>query len=102
MQSEILTPMLPGSTRYASAYAARDVVVMIFRRRRLMGLAFCAVMLGFVIARFSHHQYTAEMRFLVQQARLDPVITAGSGSSNTPAYRGQVTEEQLNSEVELL
>src|SRR3954468_8945967 len=102
MQSEILTPMLPGSTRYASAYAARDVVVMIFRRRRLMGLAFCAVMLGFVITHFRHHPYTAEMRFLVQQARVDPVISPAPSSPNMPAYRAEVSEEQLNSEVELL
>jgi uncharacterized protein involved in exopolysaccharide biosynthesis len=102
MQSQLLTTTLPGSTSGSSAYSVRDLVAMIFRRRRVMILAFCAVILGFGIARFRARQYTAEMRFLVQQARVDPLISPAATSPSSPVYRAEVSEEQLNSEVELL
>ena len=102
MQPQLLTTTLPGSTSGSSAYSVRDLVAMIFRRRRVMILAFCAVILGFGIARFRARQYTAEMRFLVQQARVDPLISPAATSPSSPVYRAEVSEEQLNSEVELL
>ena len=44
--------------------------------------------------------YQAEVKFLVERQRVDPVVTTEQKDNNT-ATRG-VTEDELNSELELL
>ncbi len=45
-------------------------------------------------------EYRASTKFLIERERLDPVISPGQ--STPPEARSEVTEEELNSEVELI
>jgi uncharacterized protein involved in exopolysaccharide biosynthesis len=79
----------------------RDIVAPLFRQRRagaLVALAVVAATSLLVLARSP--QYEAEMKILVKRERVDPVV---SGDPNVrPLVRTDVTEDDLNSEVELL
>lgn len=71
----------------------RDFVAIAFRRRRLMVLSFSGILLGAILAAvLQPDRYEAQMKILVKHERVDPAA---------PGLQ-LVTEEQLNSEVELL
>lgn len=79
----------------------RDLVAPIFRHKRagmLVALAVFAMTAGVVLTR--PKQYEAEMKILVKRERVEPVVSADP-DVRSPA-RMDVTEDQLNSEVELL
>jgi uncharacterized protein involved in exopolysaccharide biosynthesis len=76
-----------------------DVLTIGFRRRRLVVRTFLAIFLAlsvFVLLRPARYQ--SSMKLLVKQERVDPV--PADDSSRPQSW--SVTEEQLNSEVELL
>jgi uncharacterized protein involved in exopolysaccharide biosynthesis len=79
----------------------RDMVAPVFRQKRvgmLVALATFAAISLFVLAR--PKQYEAEMKILVKRERVDQLV---SGDPNVrPLVRTDVTEDDLNSEVELL
>lgn len=80
----------------------RDIAAIAFRHRQLMGIAFLGVFLGAVLcALLVPSEYEASMKILVKQERVDPLVTA---EANAPAQfaRRPVTEEDLNSEVQLI
>jgi len=80
---------------------ARDLIAMVFRRRRLMALSFFGILLGTVlVAVFAPNQYDAEMKILVKRGRMDPVVTP-EATTMLP-FDPVVTEEELNSEMELV
>ena len=80
----------------------RDILTPLFRRRRLLILTFCGVFLGAIVAAFLlSSQYEASMEILVNRDRMDPVVTAEQFSQTTPVAP-PLTEEDINSEVELL
>jgi uncharacterized protein involved in exopolysaccharide biosynthesis len=80
----------------------RDILTPLFRRRRLLVLTFCGVLLGAVIAAlFLSSRYEARMEVLVNRDRMDPVVTTEQFSTTAPAAP-VLTEEEINSEVELL
>jgi uncharacterized protein involved in exopolysaccharide biosynthesis len=79
----------------------RDLLSIGFRQQRTVVLSFLVIFLGvlvFVLLR--PVRYESEMKILVKRERADPVVTPGQ------AAQGQlwlgVTEEEINSEVELL
>jgi uncharacterized protein involved in exopolysaccharide biosynthesis len=81
------------------ALTLSDLRAVGFRHSRLVVRSFAAIFLLlslFVLLRPA--QYESEMKLLVKQERLDPVPADDSRSQPLPS----VTEEQLNSEVELL
>jgi len=83
------------------AHTLRDLVAVLFRHDRLMALAFVGILSGAVVlAVFQPSQYRSQMKILVKRERLDPVVTAQS-LTNTQVPT-TVSEEELNSEVELL
>lgn len=80
----------------------RDLLLPLFRHRRLMTLCFLGILLGSVAAAFLQGtKYEAHFRVLVKRERVDPLVTpeADPQSVQTPS---PVTEEEINSEVELL
>lgn len=88
----------PDGTHSASL---RDVVAVIFRRRRLILISFFGVLLGAILtAVLQPNQYDASMKILVQPDRSSPVESPESTAP--PAVQPLVTEEELNSEVALL
>jgi uncharacterized protein involved in exopolysaccharide biosynthesis len=80
---------------------AKDVVAIAFRRKQLIVVTFSAIFIGaLVVGIVSPASYQAHTKLLVKRERVDPVITPGQ---DAPMVRhDDVTEEELNSEVELL
>ncbi len=85
----------------ASAPTARDVAAVFFRQRRLFVFSFLSVFLAALAYGMLAPSYVAEMKVLVRRGRQDPLITP---VPTPPAEfaRDQVSEEELNSEAELL
>ncbi len=80
----------------------RDILAPLFRRRRLVILSFCGLMLGAVVAAFYlSNTYEASMEVLINRERIDPAVTAEQFSQTAP-LTPVVTEEEINSEVQLL
>jgi len=80
----------------------RDVTAVLFRQRRLLVLSFVFILLlAVVLSGALSPSYEAEMKILVRHGRVDPVVTS---QSNTPqqVMQEEITESELNSEVELL
>jgi len=86
----------------AAELTLRDVVLPLFRHRRLMALSFSGILLGSILAALLlANQYQAHFRVLVKRERVDPVVSS-EASSQTIQPAPPVTEEEINSEVELL
>jgi hypothetical protein len=78
----------------------RDVLLIVFRQRRLLLVSFVATFLAVLLYGLFTPSYQAQMKVLVRRGRIDPVVT--STPTQPPLFREEVTEEELNSEVELL
>jgi uncharacterized protein involved in exopolysaccharide biosynthesis len=78
----------------------RDLFAIIFRQRWVMLGVFLLVLLGVVVSGVLSPKYEAEMKILVRRQRVDPVVTPQQNSGQIS--RDEVTEEDINSEVELL
>jgi uncharacterized protein involved in exopolysaccharide biosynthesis len=83
-----------------SGPTTRDVVAMIFRQKKILLLSFVVILLGIALSGVLMPKYRAEMKILVRRERVDPVVT--SQSNSLQFAREEVTEAELNSEVELL
>lgn len=80
---------------------ARDLLAIVFRHRRLMVNSFLGILCGSILVAVAQpHRYAAGMKILVKRERVDPVAT--SEGSGQPQLGIEVTEEELNSELELL
>jgi uncharacterized protein involved in exopolysaccharide biosynthesis len=83
------------------SFNLRDVLTIVFRHKRVVVLSFLGILTGAVLAAvFRPTEYRASTQFLIERERLDPIISPGQ--STPPGTRGEVTEEELNSEVELI
>jgi succinoglycan biosynthesis transport protein ExoP len=91
--------LIPRSARVPSP-TLRDLLAVVFRQRRLALISFVAVFLAVLLYGLIEPPYQAEMKVLVRRGRVDPVMT--STPSQAEFERESVTEEELNSEVELL
>jgi uncharacterized protein involved in exopolysaccharide biosynthesis len=79
----------------------RELAILLFRQRRIfVGVSGMVLVLAVVYA-FAGATYRAQVRVLVRRGRVDPPVTA---QPNAPPdfSRVEVSEEELNSEVELL
>jgi uncharacterized protein involved in exopolysaccharide biosynthesis len=95
--SEQVLPSNPASR----PYNAQDVLAMGSRHKGLMITTFALVFLGAsLVAFFSPPSYEAHTKLLVKRERVDPVVTPGQETRVMAS--DDVTEEELNSEVELL
>jgi uncharacterized protein involved in exopolysaccharide biosynthesis len=80
----------------------RDLAAVGFRHGRLIAIVFFGVLIGGTLAGlFLPSTYESEMKLLVQRERVDPLVSAQPTAPPQPS-RGLLTEEELNSEVELL
>jgi uncharacterized protein involved in exopolysaccharide biosynthesis len=79
----------------------RDVASVLFRQRQLLLMSFGLIFFGFLLWGLFAPSYQAEMKVLVRRGRLDPILTPTPTQS--PLIEDEVvTEEELNSEVELI
>jgi polysaccharide biosynthesis protein PslE len=79
----------------------RELAMVLFRQRKLFVSVSGLVFVLAVVYAFAGATYRAHVRVLVRRGRADPPVTA---QQNAPPdfSRVEVTEEELNSEVELL
>jgi uncharacterized protein involved in exopolysaccharide biosynthesis len=84
-----------------SPITTRDVLAVFFRQRRVVVSSFCVIFLAALLYGILMPAYRSEMLVLVGHGRSDPVVTAQAGSASEFA-REEVSEEELNSESELL
>ncbi len=79
----------------------RDLAMVLFRQRKVFVCVSGAVLLAAVLYAFAGTTYQANMKVLVRRGRADAPVTA---EENAPLdlTRTAITEEELNSEVELL
>jgi len=79
----------------------RDVVAVPFRQRRLLLASFIVILFALVLSGMLTPTYQAEMKILARRERVDPVVTS-QPNADPPVVREEITESELNSEVELL
>ena len=86
-----------------SSLTLRDVVRPVFRHRRLTLLIFFGIFLGAILAGLLlPRKYEAEMKLLVNRDRVDAVVTPNPDSPVGAQPNPAISEEDINSEVELL
>jgi polysaccharide biosynthesis protein PslE len=81
----------------------RDAIMPVFRHRRLVTLIFLGIFLGAILGTLVlPRKYEAQMKILVNRERVDAVVTPDPDNVNGPGIVPAVSEEDLNSEVELI
>jgi uncharacterized protein involved in exopolysaccharide biosynthesis len=78
----------------------RDLVAMGFRHRKTLLISFFAVLLATAITAEILPRYEAHTQILVHRERVDPVVSSQAG--NPVIVMDTVSEEEMNSEAELL
>jgi uncharacterized protein involved in exopolysaccharide biosynthesis len=78
----------------------RDLVAIVFRQRRIILAVFLSVIALVFLSGVWIPKYQAHMKILVLRQRTDAMVTADVNAP--PQNTGQITKEDLNSEVELL
>jgi len=80
----------------------RDIATPLFRHPKLVILTFVGLLLATVLGTvlLPRNDYEAKMKILVKRERVDAAVTPGRDA--VMSNPGGVTEEEINSEVELL
>jgi polysaccharide biosynthesis transport protein len=78
----------------------RDLLAVVFRQRRLAVIAFVLSLAAVIAYRLIAPGYESEMKILLRRGRVDPVVAPTP--SQAELIRQGVTEEEVNSEAELL
>ena len=87
-----------------NAINLREGAGALFRRKSLVLFTFLAVVIGAVIVTvLLPNRYESRMKILVKNQRVDIAITPeATTGTNTPTVENDVSENQINSEIELL
>src|SRR6266446_6849401 len=88
-----------GHNVSAPSFSLRDLLSVVFRRKRLMLLSFVGLLLGAVLAMvILPSTYEGQMKILVERDRVDPVV---SPQGNVVEADRNLTPDEISSEVEL-
>ena len=91
--------LVPRAAPQASP-TLRDLLAVVFRQKRLVMVTFSLVLAGVVTYGIVAPPYQSEMKVLLRRGRMDPEVTP---IPSQPEFeREEITEEEVNSEVELL
>jgi uncharacterized protein involved in exopolysaccharide biosynthesis len=90
--------MLP-SGGVTATFTLRDLVAVLFRHKRTAIICFVGILLG-TAATVLTNPYRASTKFLVSHDRVDPIVGAQTELEKEVIL--DVTEEELNSEIEIL
>src|SRR5438128_8111634 len=87
-----------------NAINLREGASALFRRKFLVLFTFLVVIIGTVIVTLLlPNRYESRMKILVKNQRVDVAITPeATTGTNTPTVENEVSENQINSEIELL
>ena len=84
----------------AYSFSTRDLIAIGFRQKRAIVITFWSLLVGAILATILvPADYQASTSFLIERARMDPIVSPGHESE---MVRAELTEEELNSETELL
>jgi uncharacterized protein involved in exopolysaccharide biosynthesis len=90
------------NSRPTPSPSLRELAAMLFRQSRLFGASFVCVFLAILLyALLVAPRYEGHLKVLLRRGRTDPVVSPQPTSAADFA-RNEITEEELNSEVELL
>jgi uncharacterized protein involved in exopolysaccharide biosynthesis len=92
---------LNGSSRITLSPTPRDLAATMFRRPRLVAASFGLVLLGTILFAVFSARYESHFKVLLRRGRFDPIVSS-QPASPMDFTRPDITEEELNSEVELL
>ena len=92
---------LERSSRAPLSPTPRDLAATLFRRPRLVAAAFGLVLVVTMLFVVFSARYESHFKVLLRRGRYDPVVSSQPASPMDFA-RPDITEEELNSEVELL
>lgn len=82
--------------------SVRDFLTPLFRRKRLLIVTFLSVLVVMILlAVLSGPAYSSRMAILVNQERVDPLVST-QATTQVVTTENPVTPEEINSEVELL
>jgi len=82
------------------SFSTRDLMAIGFRHKRAVVITFWSLLAGAVLATIlMPADYQASTKFLVERSRIDPVVSAGHEAG---AIKTDVSEEEMNSELEIL
>ena len=88
-------------TDAANAVSLKDLTAILDRRKRLILTVFVLVVAGVAGGTLlMPKQYETRMKVLVKNERADMIVSPDSNGSS--GYHGEVSEAQINSEIELL
>jgi uncharacterized protein involved in exopolysaccharide biosynthesis len=97
-ETNVRIPVADG----ASDLTVRDFVAPLFRRKRALIATFFGVLGGIILlAMFMGPAYSSRMAILVNRERLDPLVST-EATTQLVTTANPVTQEEINSEVELL
>jgi uncharacterized protein involved in exopolysaccharide biosynthesis len=96
MSAELL-----GNSRTTLSPTPRELAATLFRRPRLVAASFASLLLAAMLFVIFSARYESNFLVLLRRGRYDPVISS-QPASPMDFTRPDITEEELNSEVELL
>jgi uncharacterized protein involved in exopolysaccharide biosynthesis len=84
--------------------SVRDIASVVFRHKLLICVTFLTVAIGTAVVTFMMpNQYESRMKILVKNTRTDvPITPERTSGLNGAAPESEVSENQINSEIELL
>lgn len=89
------------NSRAAVTPTPRELAATLFRRPRLVAATFGVVLLATMLIAIFSARYESHFMVLLRRGRYDPVVSS-QPASPMDFTRPDITEEELNSEVELL
>jgi len=92
---------LTASSRAAFSPTPRELAATLFRRPRLVAASFALLLLIMMLFVIFSARYESHFMVLLRRGRYDPVVSS-QPASPMDFTRPDITEEELNSEVELL
>jgi uncharacterized protein involved in exopolysaccharide biosynthesis len=96
MSSEVIV-----SSHVPASLTPRDLAATLFRRPRLVVASFGFTLLATMLFVIFSARYESHFKVLLRRGRFDPVVSS-QPASTMDFTRPDITEEELNSEVELL
>jgi uncharacterized protein involved in exopolysaccharide biosynthesis len=92
---------LIGNSKTTLSPTPRELAAMLFRHPRLVAASFGFVLLATMLFVVFSARYESHFKVLLRRGRLDPIVSSQPASAMDFTRPG-ITEEELNSEVELL
>jgi len=96
-----MTSQPTGNVSLVLAPTPRDIAAIVFRRPRLLLFSFSLLLMAAMAVFFFSARYESHFKVLLRRGRFDAMVSA-EPTSPMDVARPDITEEELNSEVELL